>query len=70
MESVPKGKRVHIVEIPEGRSRMQLVRLGILNGEFVKCVERLPGGTIVIEKNHREIALGAPLARKIMVTIE
>jgi ferrous iron transport protein A len=66
---VPKGSRVLVVEVPEGRGRTQLIRLGVLKGEFIKCVERLPGGTIVIEKNRREIALGASLARTIFVSL-
>ena len=69
LNSAPKGSRVCIVEVPEGRGRTQLVRLGVLKGEFIRCLERLPGGTIVIEKNRREIALGASLARGILVTV-
>ena len=38
-----------------------------MNGEVVRCIERLPGGTIVIEKNRQEIAIGASLARTIVV---
>jgi Fe2+ transport system protein FeoA len=68
LNHVPKGGRVLIVEVPEGRGRTQLVRLGVLKGEFVKCIEHLPGGTVVIEKNRREIALGASLARSILVS--
>lgn len=56
-----------IIDIPDGKSKDQLIRLGILKGEFVKCLERLPGGTIVIEKNRQEIAIGVTLARTILV---
>jgi Fe2+ transport system protein FeoA len=67
LHSTRKGNRVCIIEIPEGRGRMQLVRLGITAGVIVRCIERLPGGTIVVEKNRQEIALGAALALKILV---
>jgi Fe2+ transport system protein FeoA len=67
LHSIRKGSKVCIVEIPEGRGRMQLVRLGITAGVIVRCIERLPGGTIVVEKNRQEIALGAALALKILV---
>jgi Fe2+ transport system protein FeoA len=62
-----KGSKLRIMSIPEGRGRTQLIRLGIMKGEVVQCIERLPGGTIVIEKNRQEIAIGASLAKTIIV---
>ena len=44
-----------------------MIRLGILKGQLVRCLERLPGGTVVIEKNRQEIAIGVALARLILV---
>jgi Fe2+ transport system protein FeoA len=38
-----------------------------LKGEFIRCLERLPGGTMVIEKNRREVAIGMTLAKTIFV---
>jgi Fe2+ transport system protein FeoA len=67
LHTIPKGSRVLIVEVPEGKGKSQLIRLGILKGEFIKCLERLPGGTMVIEKNRREIAIGMTLAKTIFV---
>jgi Fe2+ transport system protein FeoA len=71
-ESLPltfarRGTVVRIVSVPAGRSRTQLIRLGIMKGEVVRCIERLPGGTVVIEKNRQEIAIGASLAKTILV---
>lgn len=67
LASTPKGTRLRILDIPEGRGRTQLIRLGIMKGEVVQCIERLPGGTVVIEKNRQEIAIGASLAKTIIV---
>jgi Fe2+ transport system protein FeoA len=67
LHQVQKGSRLVIVEIPEGRSRSQLIRLGVVKGEFIKCLERLPGGTVVIQKHRQEIAIGVTLARTILV---
>jgi Fe2+ transport system protein FeoA len=64
---VRRGTALRIVSVPEGRSRTQLIRLGIMKGEVVRCIERLPGGTVVIEKNRQEIAIGASLAETILV---
>jgi Fe2+ transport system protein FeoA len=67
LHTIPKGSRVLIMEVPEGKGKSQLIRLGILKGEFIRCLERLPGGTMVIEKNRREVAIGMTLAKSIFV---
>lgn len=67
LSSVGRGKRVRVVEVPDGRTKAQLIRLGIHQGEFITCIQRLPGGTLLVEKNRQEIAIGAVLAKAIMV---
>ena len=69
LSSAAKGSNLLIVDIPEGRARTQLIRLGIMKGEMVRCIERLPGGTVVIEKNRQEIAIGVSLAKTISVAL-
>ncbi len=69
LHKIQKGSRVWIVQMPEGKGKNQLIRLGISKGEFMRCLERLPGGTIVIEKNRREIAIGMALAKSILVAV-
>lgn len=69
LSSVSRGKRVRIAEVPEGRTKAQLIRLGIHQGEFITCLQRLPGGTMLVEKNRQEIAIGAVLAKAILVTL-
>lgn len=64
-----KGSRLIVRKIPDGRSRTLLIRLGIVEGEEIRVVERMPGGTVVIEKNRSEIAIGAALARTIRVEV-
>jgi Fe2+ transport system protein FeoA len=67
LHKIQKGNRVWIVQVPEGKGKSQLIRLGISKGEFIRCLEHLPGGTMVIEKNRREIAIGLSLAKSILV---
>ena len=67
LHEVTKGSRLVILDIPEGRARSQLIRLGVVKGEFIRCLERLPGGTVVIQKHRQEIAIGVTLARTILV---
>jgi ferrous iron transport protein A len=64
-----KGNLITVVKLPGGEIKAQLIRLGISEGDTLKCVERLPGGTVVVSKNRQEIALGYDLAKKIQVTI-
>ncbi len=67
---VRSGDHVRIVSVPSGKLRTQFIRLGINEGERVVCLERLPGGTIVIQKNRQQIALGHQLARQVIVQME
>ena len=69
LHQAAKGSRLMIVDIPEGRAKSQLIRLGVVKGEFIRCLERLPGGTIVIQKHRQEIAIGVALARTIFVSV-
>lgn len=68
LDSAKKGITVKIVEIPDGKSRAQLIRLGLVRGHLIRCLERLPGGTIVVQNHRQEVALGVGLARSILVT--
>jgi Fe2+ transport system protein FeoA len=68
--SVKAGCSVKIVSVPDGTVRAQFIRLGISEGERVICLERLPGGTIVLQKNRQQIALGHKLARQVVVRLD
>jgi ferrous iron transport protein A len=67
LHQATKGSRLVILDIPDGRAKDQLIRLGVVKGELIRCLERLPGGTVVIQKHRQEIAIGVALARSIMV---
>jgi Fe2+ transport system protein FeoA len=67
LSGAEKGSRLVVIEIPEGKVGSQLIRLGVTKGAFVRCIERLPGGTEVIQKHRQEIAIGVALARTILV---
>ena len=64
------GQYLRIHTLPQGKLRSFFLRLGIREGEYIECYERLPGGTVVIKKNRQEIAIGHELAREILVVIE
>jgi len=68
LDGARKGKYITVLSLPEGVLRVQLIRVGITIGDKIFCVERLPGGTVVIQKNRQEIALGYELARQISIS--
>lgn len=69
LDTATAGQWLKIYSMPEGQLHSQFIRLGIHEGERAKCIERLPGGTIVLQKNRRQIAIGHSLAKQIMVVV-
>lgn len=67
LDSIKKGSFITIISLPDGILKVQLIRLGLSEGAKVLCIERLPGGTIILKKNRQEIAVGYDLARQIIV---
>jgi ferrous iron transport protein A len=65
-----RNRSGQIVSLPDDDAlRSQCIRLGLCAGASFICVERLPGGTIVLETNRQEIALGRSLAGSIGVIL-
>lgn len=61
------GDMVEIVSVDDAHARIQALRFGINPGAVVETIARVPSGPIVIKSGYQEIAIGAPLAQKIMV---
>ncbi len=68
LSSIQRGSRVRITQLPDGDSRSQLIRLGLIEGAEIECLERLPGGTLVLSYSRQELALSAGLAASITVS--
>ncbi|MBI5476449.1 MAG: ferrous iron transport protein A [Ignavibacteriales bacterium] len=69
LNTVKSGQWIRIVSVPQGVLKAQFVRLGIHEGEKVKCLDRLPGGTIVLQKHRQHIAVGSQLAKQIIISL-
>jgi Fe2+ transport system protein FeoA len=69
LSTVSKGSSLRVIDIPQGIDGTRLIRLGMVRGAFIRCLERLPGGTVVIGINRQEIAIGASLANTILVEL-
>ena len=67
--STPVGGWIRIISLPAGDVRAQFIRLGIGEGERILLIERLPGGTVVLQKNRQQIAVGHQLSRQILVAV-
>ena len=70
LDKAKKGSFVTIRKLPEDEIRFQLLRMGISEGDRVFCLERLPGGTIILQKKRQEIAIGSELAKTITISIQ
>lgn len=69
LSALPKGTRGRIVRLPEGEVRSHFIRIGMVEGATIACLERLPGGTIVLEFSRQEIALSGDLAAGIEIVV-
>lgn len=69
LDKAAKGTYLTITTLPQGVFKIQLLRIGLSEGERVFCLERLPGGTIIIQKNRQEIAIGYDLAKEIVISL-
>lgn len=67
LDKIAQGYFLKIIKLPSGDIKSQLIRLGISEGDKLKCTHKLPGGTIVVQKNRQEIAIGYDLAKKIKI---
>jgi Fe2+ transport system protein FeoA len=63
------GQLLKIHFVPPGTACAHFLRVGMHQGEYVHCLERLPGGTVVLKKNRQQLAVGHKLARKILVVV-
>lgn len=61
------GDLVEVVSVDDPYARIQALRFGINPGAVVETIAHVKNGPIVIKSGFQEIAIGAPLARKIMV---
>ncbi|MFZ1730216.1 MAG: ferrous iron transport protein A [Bacteroidota bacterium] len=66
--SLAKGMQARIERLPAGDIRSRFIRIGLVEGAIVSCMERLPGGTIVLEFSRQEVALSGDLARSIEIS--
>ncbi len=71
LTEIRRGDRAAITTLPEDEGlRSQCIRLGLSKGSMIRCIERLPGGTVVLESARQEIALGKSLALRIGVAVK
>ncbi len=69
LSTIHKGGRVKIDQLPEGEIRSQFIRIGLMEGAIVCCLERLPGGTLVLQQSRQEVAVSGDIAAHISVSL-
>ncbi len=68
LSAMRKGMRARIDGLPDGEMRSHFIRIGLMEGSVVACLERLPGGTLVLGFQHQEVALSGELAESIAIS--
>ena len=66
LAEIEAGDRFEIVEVPDGKVRAQLLRIGFLDG-IVECTNRIRNGPVVLEAGGTQIAIGASVAAEIVI---
>ncbi|MEE8191959.1 MAG: FeoA family protein [Gemmatimonadales bacterium] len=69
IDRVPVGTLTRIEAIEDATARRELTRLGFEEGAQVEVVSRIPFGPIVLQRRHRQVAIGRELARQVRVTV-
>lgn len=67
LSEVNRGDKFQVDHIPDTNVRAQALRFGISEGAQVSCVEKVPGGPVILKRNFQEIAVGRRLAEKIEI---
>ncbi|MFB6093485.1 MAG: ferrous iron transport protein A [Halanaeroarchaeum sp.] len=68
LHDVSKGETFHIDEVGDDEVRAQLQRMGFLDGA-VECRQHLADGPVVISRRGTDLALGAPVAESVEITV-
>ncbi len=68
IDRVPVGTCTRIRAIEDPTARRELTRLGFEEGADVEVVSRIPFGPIVLQRRHRQVAIGRELARRVQVS--
>jgi Fe2+ transport system protein FeoA len=68
IDRVPVGSRTRIEAIEDSTARRELTRLGFEEGADVEVVSRIPFGPVVLQRRHRQVAIGRELARRVRVS--
>lgn len=68
MHQLKSGQKFCINKIPS-ELKTEFIRLGLCEGDELKCVSKIPDGPVVILKDLVQLAIGKNLAEKIEVTV-
>lgn len=68
LHDVKQGEAFRIEAVGDDEVRAQLHRMGFLDGE-VECRTHVKAGPVVITRRGTELAVGAPVAKDVTVTV-
>ncbi|UWG47391.1 Fe2+ transport system protein A [Halanaeroarchaeum sp. HSR-CO] len=68
LHDVEQGEAFRIDAVEDTEVRAQLHRMGFLDGE-VECRQHLDAGPVIISRRGTDLAVGAPIARDVAITV-
>lgn len=63
----PRRQALIIVGTADPEAEAAILPIGLGRGSEVTILERIPGGPVVVRRGRQELALGAGLARRLLV---
>ena len=69
LSEVKAGRSLRIISIPDDEIRVRAIRLGMFEGADAECIFKINKGPVMLNVGGQEIAVGNPLAEKIIVNL-
>ena len=66
LNQIKTGEKFFCIKIPDS-IKLELIRLGISEGNSLTCISKIPNGPVVIRKDLNEIAIGHSYAKLITI---
>lgn len=68
LTKIKQGQSCLISKIPNSLYQ-EFLRLGLCEGDTVRCISHIPYGPVVLEKDLLELAIGHKFAKEIFVNV-
>jgi Fe2+ transport system protein FeoA len=67
LDTLKKGENALIAEQLDPEDAINTMRIGLIPGQIVQVLAKIPGGPMVLRLGHAELAIGKDLSQRINV---